>query len=253
MVKIQNLVSILLLIFLSSSMVYASQPKVVLSTDKVDLGAVNHPEVAYGSFDITNAGDEVLVIEEIGATCGCTVTDYLSGELAPGEKVTIHFQVFSRGKSGNIRKGIKISTNDPDNRKIWVYAHLNVKLQEHQQMDHSAVFKGECGTCHAQPAKNLMDEALFEAVCFMCHGHHGLGGLAKELNDFEYVSQHDEEYFRTIISSGMENTSMPAFSKQHGGPLNEAQIESLVQLIIWWREGFVFRKNEAKLKFLTNQ
>ena len=42
----------------------------------------------------------------------------------------------------------------------------------------------------------------------------------------------DREYWRTMIKEGKTNTLMPGFGVQHGGPLSDAAVESLVEYLV---------------------
>jgi hypothetical protein len=42
----------------------------------------------------------------------------------------------------------------------------------------------------------------------------------------------DAAFWRKWISEGKEHTLMPAFAKEHGGPLTPEQIESLVEFAV---------------------
>lgn len=233
--------------FIFSTNAFASSaPQIYLPTQKIELGDAMHGDIAKGSFIVANRGNAPLTIEDIGASCGCTVIDFESTVLEAKKELTINFTVDTIGKVGEIRKAISIKTNDPDTPEIEVYAYLRIKLKEHEQVDSSAIFKGDCQYCHADPAQGRFGEALFEAACYMCHGHYGLGGVARRINDFTYITTNENQHFRQIISDGIPDSAMPGFSDQHGGPLSNKQIDSLVELMRWWEEGFVFKANEQR-------
>ncbi len=222
-----------------------AEPKIAFSSTEIDLGSVKHAEVAHGAFTIYNRGDSDLDITRFESTCGCTVIESKLGIIAPGKSQVIRFAVDSTGKAGNIRKTIQVDSNDPESPEVGIYLFLNVALQEHQQMDKTALFKGSCGACHSEPAQQHVDETLFEKVCYMCHGHYGLGGISAPINDFDYLERMDAESVRATIANGKVGSAMPAFSVRHGGPLSDEQIDSLVALMEWWKEGYVFRQNKA--------
>ncbi len=232
---------------LSQTGLAAGIPKIHISSQKIDLGEVMHSEFAEGSFLLGNSGNAPLKVTEIESSCGCTVVDFEPGVvIAPGQKKSIKVSVDTIGKVGEIRKKLVVKSNDPLTPEIDVFIYVRVKLADHESPDRSAIFKDTCRFCHSEPAKGLSGEELFEAVCYMCHGHYGLGDIARRINDFGYITNNDDAYFRRVISDGVPGSSMPGFSLSKGGPLNEEQIDSLVKLMRWWEEGYVFKKNEMR-------
>jgi hypothetical protein len=69
-------------------------------------------------FVITNEGTEVLKINDVKASCGCTAVVAGKKELKPGESTDIKVSFDSKGKSGKQNKTITVSTNDPNNGTI---------------------------------------------------------------------------------------------------------------------------------------
>lgn len=235
-----------MLFFLLAIGMAEAKPLMTLSTEKVDLGTVFYGGQADGTFLITNEGDSVLTIESLKPSCGCTVANFSTGEIFPGEMKEVHFTIDTTGKVGDIKKNIVILSDDVQQPKRIVDIFIHVQLVEHQEMDKSAIFKGDCAACHAEPAQYRVDEELFEMVCYMCHGHYGLGGGATRINEFSYLTKRDDSYLRKVISEGITERGMPAFSNKLGGPLDDEQIESLVSLMRWWEEGYLFRENAKR-------
>jgi len=64
-------------------------------------------------FTLQNTGDEVLQIEGVSASCGCTTTTLATNRLAPGESVDLEVRVDTSGFSGTISKSIYVYVNDP--------------------------------------------------------------------------------------------------------------------------------------------
>ncbi len=245
MTKFDLRLFLLTVLCLAFSTVQAA-PRLFLETQKVELGEVMHGEFAKGQFVIKNVGDAPLDVSELEISCGCAVVDFKPTVLAVGDELSLDVSVDTIGKVGEIRKKITILSNDPLSPETPVYVYVRVAVADHDVIDSAAIFKGDCQFCHAGTEASLQGEPLFESVCFMCHGHYGLGGLAKRINDFGYVSNHDDEHFRSVITNGLPGTSMPAFAAEHGGPLTNKQIESLVTLMRWWEDGFVFKANEER-------
>jgi len=219
-------------------------PALYLPKKSIDLGSAMQGAVAHGKFTIANRGSAPLEILELKSSCGCTVAELETKTIKPGEEVTVHVSIDTAGKVGQIRKSISIKSNDPASQDAKVGAYITVNIADHQvSSDAGAIFRGKCAECHFAPAGDLKGEPLFEAVCAMCHGHYGLGASAMRINDLKYLESYHKGATRKIIAGGGDKTSMPGFSKSKGGPLSDEQIDSIMELIEWWGEGFVFKKN----------
>jgi mono/diheme cytochrome c family protein len=75
---------------------------------------------------------------------------------------------------------------------------------------------------------------LYEQNCFMCHGAEGEGRVGATLSK-DWPSIRPDLTVRTIISSGVPGSVMPAWSQANGGPLSENQIDALVAYILSWQ------------------
>jgi len=93
-----------------------------------------------------------------------------------------------------------------------------------------AVFQGECITCHVTPALNEMGAELYEKACGICHEAEHRASMVPDLHALQKETNAD--YWRTWITSSMEGKLMPAFAIEHGGFLNQAQIDSLVSYLL---------------------
>ena len=63
-------------------------------------------------FKFTNTGDELLVIHQAIASCGCTVPEYPKTPIKPGESGEITVTYNGQGKfHGHFKKSITIRTN----------------------------------------------------------------------------------------------------------------------------------------------
>lgn len=115
MYKIRVLTSVLF--FLVSGSFVLAQPKAVIKPLAYDFGEIIQDSVVSTIFVITNVGTDVLKINEVKASCGCTAVVAGKNELNPGESTEIKVSFDSEGKHGMQNKTITVSTNDPNNRK----------------------------------------------------------------------------------------------------------------------------------------
>ena len=107
-----------------------------------------------------------------------------------------------RGKQGYISKTVKVDTNDP--KKPVSTLSVRMYLKDRVHMNHykaAEIFGEKCRECHIDKGR-------------------GLKGSKKP-----------EEYLIRIIRKGVENTVMPGWEKRIGGPLDDAEIGSLIDLI----------------------
>jgi len=82
-----------------------------------DFGTVMEGEKVRHSYKFTNTGDEILVITNAKASCGCTVPNYSDGPIKPGDTGEITVEYSAR----------KIGTPEgkPESKRITVTANTN--------------------------------------------------------------------------------------------------------------------------------
>ena len=69
---------------------------------------------------------------------------------------------------------------------------------------------------------------LFGDNCAGCHGADGRMGAARPMNDPLYYAAVTDDELRTVITSGVPDTAMPAFGLSEGGTLTADQITALI-------------------------
>ncbi|GJG37540.1 DUF1573 domain-containing protein [Prevotella lacticifex] len=83
--------------------------------DKVTVDFGTFPEsnpVKKTTFTFTNVGNQPLVINQVVASCGCTVPQYDKRPIAPGQKGSIDVTYNGKGKfPGHFKKSITVRTN----------------------------------------------------------------------------------------------------------------------------------------------
>lgn len=104
-----------------------SNAKPVLSFEKDfhDFGKLNSGELVSYSFKFKNTGKSILLISNVGTSCGCTVTAYPKKPINPGEESTIDVKFDTTGKHGRQSKSITIFANtEPAETTIRIQAFL---------------------------------------------------------------------------------------------------------------------------------
>ena len=114
---------------------------------------------------------------------------------------------------------------------------LSVKQPQTFLLAALALVMGGCG--EPLPGKPLLSERaiplseqmefgeLYRINCTGCHGADGKFGPAPSLNDPLFLSIFSDKQLLEILHGGRPGTLMPAFSREEGGLLSEAQIQSL--------------------------
>ncbi len=114
---------LIITLFISLLTVFmAAESQIKFKETTVDFGEIDSGQVVDMNFEFENAGDSILIIKNISASCGCTATRLIKKEYQPGEKGTIPVKFNSRGYHGKITKSITVTTNDKEN----VYSRLQI-------------------------------------------------------------------------------------------------------------------------------
>ncbi len=84
---------------------------VALSESNFDFGNIKKGDKVEHVYEITNTGDNPLVISEVKPGCGCTAPDFTKEPILPGKKgkVTLHFD--SSSFDGNVQKYADVFAN----------------------------------------------------------------------------------------------------------------------------------------------
>jgi hypothetical protein len=118
---------LLLFILLTPVMIYAQAgPKFEVEGDQpINTGVhLRNKEVHY-DIKFKNAGDEILKIVSVSATCGCSSALSTSDTLQPGEEGLIKF-TFNGIGMGPITKSIIVSTNEKENSSHQIDLKMNM-------------------------------------------------------------------------------------------------------------------------------
>lgn len=96
-----------------------------------DFGKIIQGEVVTYAFRFRNAGGGDLIIANITASCGCTITDYPKYPIKPGEENFIKVTFQSAGKRGFQNKSVTIAANtQPSTHFLTVKAEIILPEKE---------------------------------------------------------------------------------------------------------------------------
>jgi hypothetical protein len=202
-----------------------AQPVARFAQVDQDFGTVSDKDMVQHVFEFSNAGDDDLVIEKVVATAGNTKAKASAGRLKKGEKGSITVVVDMRGKKGIFSKTVDVYTNDPITPVTTLSVKIAAKDRIHMaQYNATDIFQEECKTCHVERGRGKKGWDLFKADCFMCHN-------AGKNTSLSTMSKKPIKEMLKAIREGVANTLMPGFDLNNGGPLDESDINSLIELI----------------------
>lgn len=231
--------------------IIAAEPRVQ------NIGEVTMGDAVSTEFFLYNKGGTTLHIHDVDASCGCTVTKLSKKNIAPGDFSVLTVDLDTSLKSGKVVKEIAVHSNDPNEQrrihKVYLMGNVNTNgtTDIHENIDLSSVnrlalFEGKCASCHVDKGIGKSGKELFAADCAMCHGMNAQGrkDIAPSLltlpspDQFKTKEHHKQAQdevlarFRTVISKGATNNpQMPPFHVAHGGPLNNDDVDSLINFL----------------------
>ena len=92
-------------------------PVIEFEEEEHDFGKIIQGEIVTYGFKFENIGKKDLLIYKVRTSCGCTVTDYPTTPIKPGEDGVINVTFDSKGRKGFQRKTATIIANTEPNTK----------------------------------------------------------------------------------------------------------------------------------------
>lgn len=106
----------------------ANAPKFEFDETIYDFGVIKQGESVKYDFKFKNVGRSPLIISDATATCGCTVPEYPTTPIKPGESGVIKVVFNSTGKEGMQDKVVTITSNaNPEAEKLHLAGEVKVK------------------------------------------------------------------------------------------------------------------------------
>jgi len=225
---------------------FADLPATVIAWDSIDKAvSVDYgtPNAAY-AFNLTNVTMEPVTVMSVRTSCGCTTAQLppMPWVIQAGSNGVLNINMNLAGKGGTVIKSVTFST-DKGTKNLLVRttilpmqsaAGMTADARTQNQMlalaDRQGVFKGDCASCHAEPAKGKLGADLYTAVCGICHEAEHRASMVPDLKIAK--QERNAEYWRNWITNGKQGTLMPAFAVSGGGILTEEQIASLVNHLL---------------------
>jgi len=91
------------------------QPRLVCPEPTFDFGTRPPTKPVDHEFVLRNEGKDTLLITKVKPTCGCTVANWRTKILEPGEETKLKCTLKLKGYRGPQNKGISVHSNDPRN------------------------------------------------------------------------------------------------------------------------------------------
>ena len=92
-----------------------------------DLGKIKEGQVIEISYRFKNAGEKNLIIEDVRASCGCTVPEKPEKPFAPGEEGVIRAKFDSKGRVGPQNKTVTVQSNTAPQREYYLTFKVEVE------------------------------------------------------------------------------------------------------------------------------
>ncbi|MGN6387506.1 MAG: DUF1573 domain-containing protein [Verrucomicrobiota bacterium] len=197
---------------------------------------------AHFSFSVTNISKQDVTINWVRPSCGCTVAKLppTPWKLTSGESGSIEFTVDLRGKFGTLSKYVTIDSSAGQKMLALrltipspvVSNEIDARTRNMRlaMADRQAVFKNDCATCHLTPTIGRTGEALYRAGCAICHDAPHRATMVPDLRALKVPTS--REFWVQAITHGKPGSLMPAFAQSEGGPLTQAQIDSLADYLV---------------------
>jgi mono/diheme cytochrome c family protein len=199
-------------------------------------------------FTVRNDGNKPLVITRVMTSCGCTAAMMESSVIDPGKTGRLRISFNPKGQKGAATRTVTVFSNDPANESFRIKVSVNVveageegkpdktPVRAHEKKG-KLVFSSECLACHGPRKARDTGLTLYASACAACHGAAGTGvriageRIAPHLS-LRTMTVKTVAGIRQVIAAGTGSPAMPGFGKEYGGPLANAQVDSLVDLII---------------------
>lgn len=127
---------ILILVAVMATTVVSAKkhPQITFEETTIDMGQISLQDpIRVVEFKFTNSGKAKLVINNVHASCGCTVAEYPKDYIAPGATGVIRVTYNATGKMpGRFKKNVQIFSNaKPEMTRIFIQGeHVDVPVSK---------------------------------------------------------------------------------------------------------------------------
>ena len=118
--------ALLLVLLTAAGFAQLMNPKIMVWEDEYDFGDIIQGDKVSHTFIINNNGGDLLKIENVRASCGCTAAILGKEEIAPGKSTELKVTFNSDRRNGKQIKKVYITSNDPERPEIILTIKANV-------------------------------------------------------------------------------------------------------------------------------
>lgn len=194
-------------------------------------------------FELFNHASEAITVSQIITSCGCTTGKLPENPwtLEPGERGVFDVTMSLIGRTGTVTKSVFVR-HSQGILKLQVRSQIpegvasaRAQMTERRRnqllalRDRTAIFRGQCATCHSKPLEDKHGVELYHLACGICHDSENRASMVPDLRRLKKPT--DQAYWETWIRKGRVGSLMAGFDRKHGGPLEEAQLVSLIALL----------------------
>jgi hypothetical protein len=95
-----------------------------------DFGSIAEGQKLQVSFRFVNTGTKPLIIQQVHASCGCTVAEQPEEPVLPGKEGTIRASFNSEGKPGHNSKTLYVIANTKGSQSTELHFTVNVEKKK---------------------------------------------------------------------------------------------------------------------------
>jgi mono/diheme cytochrome c family protein len=188
------------------------------------------------SFPFANVAGREVVLQTLRPTCPCTVASVgqaLPWRMQAGETGRVEVNVDLRDRWEPFKQTIAVETSAVTNQIELLIRTPELTPREKNRRrafaDRQAVFKGDCAKCHLNPAAGQPVAIQYQVLCGTCHDAADRAEMVPALETTSKAK--DRLYWEEWLRRGKPGTFMPAFAKRYGGPLNDDELERMIQYV----------------------
>lgn len=105
-------------------------PKLKLMKTSYDFGNVEEGKVVNAKLEFKNSGNDVLQIQDVKTSCGCTAALLSSKILKPGESGELRIDLDTANREGKLTRTITLLSNDPDQPAQTITLFVNIEKRK---------------------------------------------------------------------------------------------------------------------------
>jgi mono/diheme cytochrome c family protein len=221
-----------ILFFASPSLAEPSAKKGQIAFDETyfDFGKVTEGDVIKHTFSFKNKGKGPFKMVKVETSCGCTTTEGVLKEYAPGESGTMTVTIDTRGKHGITVKTVRFTLENATEDKPELTLSAQLVPPPHPEATNGglATTDAKCKTCHLDSGVGEKGIYLYHRICSQCHGSKGAGASAGAFNDPAWQERATDASIREILEKGAPEKGMPSYVEGVSPPLTGEQLDSLI-------------------------